>query len=119
LNFFSQTIELSIAQSMAADFVSADFEVEGFELGGVVADWTGANKTTALLIPQFSIDRVCWCNFVSEANAQRVDGPTGCKMYEFDHFSFKYMRMRFAAKTNTAGSVTIKLYVKRPWGQNR
>lgn len=116
--FDQQIIELSINQPMTADFESQYFDISGFDCGSMVVNWTGANAATAILIPQFSIDLSCWCNYVSEPNAQRVDSGTGCKMYEFSTYCFKYVRLRFLAKTNTAGIITTKVFSKR-WYDNR
>lgn len=104
---------------MAADFSTNHMEIEGFDCGSMVLDWTGANATTALFIPQFSNDLICWCDYVAEADAQKVGGAAGCKMYEFSTFCFRFLRLKFLRKTNSAGSFSTLAYAKRFWGRNQ
>lgn len=111
----SQTIQITSSAAMSADFVSTHIEIGGFDCGSMVIDWSGANKTTALLIPQFSNDLSCWCNYVSDVDARKADAASGCKMYEFSQNCFKYIRFRFVAKTNTTGAINVSVYSKRQW----
>lgn len=111
-----QMVVIADGTSMAADFESLVHEIHGFDCGSLVVNWTGANATTARLIPQFSNDLVCWCNWLAESDAERVDDVSGCKMYFFETFCFKYIRLRFLKKTNSAGTVTVTSYAKR-WYQ--
>lgn len=111
--FEEQTVEVSTNVSMGADFFSAVHDVYGFECGGVQFAWVGADKTTARVIPQVSIDGVNYCDYLSEADSKRVDGAAGCGMYEIQKICFRHLRVRFLKKTNATGTITIKTYAKR------
>ena len=110
-----QVIVIAENMAMNVDAFTTYHDVHGFDCGSMVINWTGANSTSAQLVPQFSIDGDCWCNFVADTGAQKVDGATGCKMYEFPQFCFKYVRLKFVKKSNSAGTMTVKSYAKRYW----
>ncbi len=108
-----QTLEIAVDNSMAGDFISAVQDVWAFDCGGVQFSWTGADKTTARVIPQVSIDGVNYCDYISENDSKRIDEAAGCGMYEIQKICFRYLRVRFLAKTNTTGVITVKGYAKR------
>jgi len=116
--FGSQKLYLIENQSMAADFTTVAMEVEGFDCGSMVINWTGANVFSGIFIPQFSNDGVCWCDYVGEADAQKAASAAGCRMYEFSTLCFEKVRLKYLHKTVTAGSFTVLSYAKRFWGRN-
>lgn len=109
-----QEIEIATSQSMAADFTSKVHEIRAFDCGSVQYTWTGANTTTAKVIPQLSNDGVNFCDYIGENDANRIDDVAGCGVYEIQKICLKYFRIRFVANTNTAGTLTVRSYVKRP-----
>ncbi len=111
--FEEQLVVVATDVAMGADFFSAVQDVYGFDAGGVQFAWTGADRTTARVIPQVSIDGVNYCDYLAAADSKRVDGPAGCGMYEIQKICFRHLRVRFVAMTNTAGTITIKTYAKR------
>lgn len=114
------TVVVAEDVAMTSDMVTEKLDIHAYDCGGMVISWSGANATInpALLIPQFSIDGVNWCNYIPESSAQRADKPSGSKMYEFTTLCFKYVRFRFLKKSNSAGTMTVKVYSKR-WYKNR
>ena len=106
-------------EPMTGDFVSPDYIVHGWDTGSMTLYWSGASSTTALLIPEASIDRVHWCKLVSTAQAKKVDDVTGDQMYMFTSFGYKYLRFRFIQNSETTGIITAILWISRPWGRNR
>lgn len=111
--FEEQLLTVATDVTMDADFTSAVHDVYGFDCGGVQFSWTGADKTTARVIPQVSIDGVNYCDYLAEADSKRVDAAAGCGMYEIQKICFRHLRVRFLRKTNTAGTIIIKTYAKR------
>lgn len=109
----TQELELAAAQSMGADFVTPVHEVTFFDMGSIHIQWTGADATTGVFLPQASVNGTCWCNLLAEAVAKRADGPSGCQLYIFPSYEFKYVRLKYKASTNTAGTVNVISFAKR------
>lgn len=114
------TVTIASGMAMSADAATEKLDIHAFDCGGMVIVWSGANATInpALLVPQFSIDGVNWCNYIPESSAQKTDKPAGSKMYEFSTFCFKYVRLRFLKKSNSTGTMSVTVYAKR-WYKNR
>lgn len=108
-----QTLLLATDTPMTADFDTTWHEIWGFDCGSFTITWTGANRSTGVLIPQFSNDLTHWCGYVTEAQAKRVTSGAGDALYEFPIFAFKYVRLRFLAKTNTTGTLSVLSFAKR------
>lgn len=108
-----QLVPVAVARSMSADFTSAALEMAGFDCGGIQFTWTGADATTARVIPQVSIDGENYCDYIAESGSKKVDGTDGCGMYELQKICFRFMRVRFLHKTNTTGTITVYCYAKR------
>lgn len=106
-------------KSMASDFVTPSYIVHGWDTGSMTIYWSGASATTALLLPEGSIDGVHWCKLISTAQAKKVDDVTGDQMYQFTSFGYKYLRLRFSKQTETTGIASVILWVSRSWGRNR
>lgn len=115
MSFFLNEEELVVSTnaSMGADFTSAVHDIRGFDCGGVQFAWVGADRTTARVIPQLSIDGDNYCDYLAENDAKRVDDVAGCGMYEIQKICFRYLRVRFLKKTNATGTITIRTYAKR------
>ena len=108
-----QLTSLIIDQPMTADFSTISFDMQFFDMLSIQAVWVGANKTTAKIIPQSSIDNINWCNLVSESDAKRVDAAAGCQMYGFDIYPHPRFRVFFEKKTNSTGTISIHVFAKR------
>lgn len=100
-------------QSIAVDFTSFEEEVLFYDMGSIQMIWTGANATTAKLIPQASNDKVNWCDLLSDVQVNKVDSVNGCKLYTFPTLEYRYYRIKFLHMTNTAGTMTIISLLKQ------
>lgn len=111
------TLVVADGMSMTADGVTDKTDIHAWDCGGMVIAWSGANATInpALFVPQFSINGTDWCNYIPESQVQRADKPSGSKMYEFPVYCFKYLRLRFLKKSNSAGAMTVTVYAKRKY----
>jgi len=117
--FGSQKLYLAVDQPMTADFTSVPMEIDGFDCGSMVINWTGASAFNSVFIPQFSNDGICWCDYVAESDAQKASSAAGCKMYEFSTFCFDKLRLKYLHKTVIAGNMSVLVYAKRFWGRNQ
>lgn len=112
-NYVSQQLDVCTNQSMGADFFSSSMDVTGFSTLCIQAVWTGANRTTAKVVPQASINNTTWCNLVPLASSKVVGSPADCLMYDFASVSPPYVRISFVANTNTTGTITVTFFAKR------
>jgi len=108
-----QELDLSVGASIAADFVTIEHDVRFFDMGSCQFIWSGANATTAQIIPQASLDKVNWCNLASGTTIKKVDAASGCQLYTFPTIEFTWFRVKFVANTNSAGVATVKTCMKR------
>lgn len=111
--FEFQTVDIASSVSMGADFTSAKIDVWGFDYGGIQYIWSGANATNAKIVPQMSGNGVDFCDWLPEANANRIDEASGCGMYDIAAYPFQWLRIRFIANSNTTGTITVTSYAKR------
>jgi len=104
--------------SMASDFATIAHNSAVFDMGAIQAKWTGANTTAALVIPEASVDGENWCSIYRDADQKKIDKPSGCLIYSIDNITWRFTRVRFEHKTNTAGTITIYSFLKRRRANN-
>lgn len=115
----TDVVEFTIVEpgtSLGSDFDSPSQVVKYHNRGAIQAIWSGADAVTAEIIPQASINNIDWCNLASGTTIKKVDGATGCQLYEFTDIGYAYWRIRFLAKTNTTGTIEIITLLKRDRG---
>lgn len=115
----TDVIEFTIVTSgtsIGSSFNSASQDVRYHNRGAIQANWTGADATDALIVPQASLDNVNWCDLASGSTIKKVDAASGCQMYEFTDIGYSYWRIRFDAASNTTGTMSVITVLKRDRG---
>ena len=109
--------ELVVAgTSIGSSFNSPWQDVRYHNRGSIQAIWSGADATDATIMPQASNNKVDWCNLASATTVKKVDGASGCQLYEFTDMGYSYWRIAFTANTNTTGTIQIITVLKRDRG---
>lgn len=101
---------------MSADFFSADMEVKYHDMCGIQFVWSGADATNAQVIPQASLDRTNWCDLATGTAIKTVNDVSGCQIYSIEPVTFGWLRIKFVANANTAGTITTLVLAKRRRG---
>ncbi len=96
--------------SLAANFNSDTWDVTDLKEGSMQISWSGADATDGVLVPQVSNDNIVWDDADSTPPSVTVGAATGSHMWSFREFPFRYVRLNFAAGTNTAGSVQVRTF---------
>lgn len=100
-------VALASAQSIASDFLSASIDTSDLNSGILTAQWSSANHSDATFVVEISDDETTWQQLGESGTALNADIPSGLQIWQITLFTARYLRLRFTANSNTAGSVDI------------
>ena len=107
---------LNKSYSLATSFNSDTWDVTDLRGASIQVVWTGANATDGTLVPQVSNDNVTFDDADTPPPTLLIAAASGSRTCGFDlqKLSVRYIRLVFAAGTNTAGTLNV-----RTWGLDK
>jgi hypothetical protein len=108
-----QCIVLADDISMSSDFETEAMEIYGFDCGGFQIKVTASDAADGVIMPQFSVDGECWCDYLESDDAKKTSIGDFCCMFEFPNFCFRYVRLKFTANSVSMGTLRCLSYAKR------
>lgn len=104
---------LAEAKSLGSNFETPRHVTQFHDMGAIQVWWSGADALTGTLIVQFSLDDIHWSDSVDVSQAATVCAVSGTAYFEFPDITCNYWRVKYAANTVTAGTITILSSIKR------
>jgi len=99
------TIETS--KTMASDFNSTSWNVEGFNRGNIVAVWTSIDGSNSTMVIEGSDNDTDW-NEIGSSGVTILSTVDSSQGWDITSFEFKYYRLAYKANNVTTGTVDIR-----------
>jgi len=99
-------VSTGVAGSGDAD--SPAIDVSTFNSGFLVASWTGFDESDATFVIELSDDLTTWQQLGESGTPVNGDIPDGVQVWQILEFTSRYIRLKFTANANSAGSFDIQ-----------
>lgn len=106
------------SQPMDDLYTSIHYDISTMDMGSIQFPYSGADTKKAQFIVEVSNNGLCWCSPFPESLTKTSTVGSGCVMYEMPSLTSRYIRARIDPKTNTAGTFSAVLFVKRRRSNN-